>query len=148
MENSISCATNLESSFPSGQFIIKGCSTPFRLDRNQNEGVLFTLRMPRYPMLDFEWMHFRKTYRKCFPLHKKWSFPLIRISPVNVTKSAGNCGFGHIYWRHPSCSDNSNTNLIANHLRSIGRRIDFYSSMYNFVVLGDLNTKISNSFLE
>ena len=33
-------------------------------------------------------------------LHKKWSFPL-RISTVNVTKSAGNCGFGHIYWRNP-----------------------------------------------
>ena len=32
-------------------------------------------------------------------LHKKCSFPL-RISPVNVTKSAGNCGFGHIYWRN------------------------------------------------
>ena len=29
-------------------------------------------------------------------LHKKSSFPL-RISSVNVTKSAGNCGFGHIY---------------------------------------------------
>ena len=28
--------------------------------------------------------------------HKKLSFPL-RISLVNVTKSAGNCGFGHIY---------------------------------------------------
>ena len=27
---------------------------------------------------------------------KKWSFPL-RISSENVTKSAGNCGFGHIY---------------------------------------------------
>ena len=26
---------------------------------------------------------------------KKWRFPL-RISSVNVTKSAGNCGFGHI----------------------------------------------------
>ena len=32
-------------------------------------------------------------------LHKKWNFPL-RISSVNVTKSAGNCGFGHIYWRN------------------------------------------------
>ena len=32
-------------------------------------------------------------------LHKKWSFPL-RISPVNVTKSVGNCGFGHIHWRN------------------------------------------------
>ena len=33
-------------------------------------------------------------------LHKKWSFPL-RISSVNVTKSAANCGFDHIYWRNP-----------------------------------------------
>ena len=31
-------------------------------------------------------------------LHKEWSFPL-RISSVNVTKSAVSCGFGHIYWR-------------------------------------------------
>ena len=29
-------------------------------------------------------------------LQKKRNFPL-RISPVNVTKSAGNCGVGHIY---------------------------------------------------
>ena len=34
------------------------------------------------------------------PLHKKWSFPS-RISSVNVTKSAGNCAFDHIYWRNP-----------------------------------------------
>ena len=33
-------------------------------------------------------------------LHKKWTFPL-RISSINVTKSTGNCGFGHIYWRNP-----------------------------------------------
>ena len=33
-------------------------------------------------------------------LHKKWSFPL-RISSVNVTKSAVSCGFDHIYWRNP-----------------------------------------------
>ena len=32
--------TKLDSSFPSGQFIIKGYSTPFRLDRNQNGGGL------------------------------------------------------------------------------------------------------------
>ena len=30
---------------------------------------------------------------------KKLSFPL-RISSMNVTKSAENCGFGHIYWRN------------------------------------------------
>ena len=33
-------------------------------------------------------------------LHKKWTFS-VRISPVNVAKSAENCGFGHIYWRNP-----------------------------------------------
>ena len=33
-------------------------------------------------------------------VHKKWSFPL-RISSVNVTKSALSCGYGHIYWRKP-----------------------------------------------
>ena len=33
-------------------------------------------------------------------LNKKWSFQL-RISSVNVTKSAGNCGFGYIYGRNP-----------------------------------------------
>ena len=48
-----------------------------------------------------------------------------------------------------SCSCNPNTNLIADHLHCIGRGIDFYSSKYdNFVVLDDLNTEVSNSFLE
>ena len=44
---------------------------------------------------------------------------------------------------------NPKTNFIAGHLHCIGRGIDFYSSKYdNFVVLGDLNTEISNSFME
>ena len=45
-------------------------------------------------------MHRRKwaPKRQHQTLRKKWGFPL-RISPVNVTKSARNCGFGHIYWR-------------------------------------------------
>ena len=35
----------LESSFPSAQFIIKGYSTPFKLDRNQNgRGLLLYVR--------------------------------------------------------------------------------------------------------
>ena len=37
-----------------------------------------------------------KQLKKYISLHKKPRFPL-RISSVNVTKSAGNCGFGHIY---------------------------------------------------
>ena len=33
-------------------------------------------------------------------LHKKRGFPL-KISPVSVAKSTGNCEFGHIYCRNP-----------------------------------------------
>ena len=32
-------------------------------------------------------------------LDKKWGFPL-RISSIDVTKSAVSCGFGHIYWKN------------------------------------------------
>ena len=38
---------------------------------------------------------FKINWRPIFALHKNWSFPL-RISSVNATKSAGNCGFGQI----------------------------------------------------
>ena len=63
--------------------------------------------------LKLKFMHFSKLGKRSIEwvkpihipvkstLHKKWSFPL-RISPVNVTKSAAlSCGFGHIYWRNP-----------------------------------------------
>ena len=52
-------------------------------------------------------------------------------------------------WLLP-CSYNPNTNLVvADHLHCIGRRIDFYSSKYDdFIILSDLNTELSNSFLE
>ena len=32
---------------------------------------------------------------------------LLTVSLVNVTKSAGNCRFGHIYWRNPSWKTSS-----------------------------------------
>ena len=31
--------------------------------------------------------------------HRKWSFAL-RVSSVNMTKSAGKCGFCYIYWKN------------------------------------------------
>ena len=52
----------------------------------------------------FEWRAWSWWYwpMQVWALHKKWSFPL-RISAVNVTKSAGNCAFGHIYRINPWC---------------------------------------------
>ena len=41
-----------------------------------------------------------KRHQLLCSLHKKLSFPL-RISSVNVTKSAVSCRFGHIYQRNP-----------------------------------------------
>ena len=47
-----------------------------------------------------KWEHWKeKLSEQSIPRHKKWSFPL-SISSVNLTKSAGNCRFGHIYWRN------------------------------------------------
>ena len=49
---------------------------------NGNVTVLNTFEIFKQPVL--------------IAMHKNRSFPL-RISSVNVNKSAGNCGFGHIY---------------------------------------------------
>ena len=46
----------------------------------------------------FDWV--LNTLLVIITLNKKWSF-LLRISSVNVTKSAVPCRFGHIYWRNP-----------------------------------------------
>ena len=43
----------------------------------------------------------------------------------------------------------SKNKFKVDHLHCIGRGIDFYSSKYdNFVILGDLNMEVSNSFME
>ena len=118
--------TKLDSSFPSGKFVIKGYSTPFRLDRNQNGGGLL--------------------------LYVREDIPCKILKEYTPEKPIENL-FVEINLRSRkwllSCSYNPKTNLIADHLHCIGRGIDFYSSKYdNFVVLGDLNTEISNSFVE
>ena len=51
-------------------------------------------------LLDCHITCFFYVYVTLYSRHKKWSFPL-RISSVNVTKSAGNCGLGHTYGRNP-----------------------------------------------
>ena len=54
------------------------------------EGRYYFVLFPKH-FYGIKWTDFR-----LWTLHKKWSFPL-NISSVNVTKSAGNYGFGHIY---------------------------------------------------
>ena len=118
--------TKLDSSFPSRQFVIKGYSTPFRLDRNQNGGGLLLYVREDIPCKISKEYTPKKSIENFFVEFnsrlRKWLL---------------------------SCSYNPKTNLIADHLQCTGRGINFYFSKYdNFVVLGDLNTEASNSFME
>ena len=110
--------TKIDNSFPSRQFVIKGYSTPFTLDRSQNEGELL--------------------------LYVREDIPC-KILRENTAENPIEIFFGEINLRSRksllSCSYNPKTNLIAHYLHCIGRGTDSYSSKYdNFVVLGDLNT--------
>ena len=69
-----------------GSFVIKS-----RITCNSSENITIFIIL--------DWSK-NKRIIEISTLHKKWSSPL-RISSVNVTKSAGNCGFSHIYWRNP-----------------------------------------------
>ena len=66
----------------------------------------------------FFFSDFRLVKMSIILLHKKWSF-LLRISLVNVTKSGGNCGFGHIYWKNPK----GKTSFLVQCTRLIGRKL-------------------------
>ena len=113
----------LDSSFPSGQFVIKGYSTPFRLDKNKNGGGLL--------------------------LYVREDIPCKILKEYTPEKSIENL-FVEINLRSwkwlLSCSYNPKTNLITDHC--IGRGIAFYSSKYDNFVLGDLNTEVSKSFMK
>ena len=68
-------------------------------------------------------------------LYKKSSFPL-RIYSVNVTKSAENCGFDHIYWRNPEwkrhffvqcqlCFNTGSSNLVEE-VQTLNKEVELY----------------------
>ena len=110
--------TKLDSSFPSRQFVIKGYSTPFRLNRNQNGGGLFLYVRKNIPCNNL------KEYTSGKPNENRFVEISLRSRKWLL-----------------SCSYIPQTNLRADQLHCIGRGIDFYSSnYYNFFVLGDLNT--------
>ena len=118
--------TKIDKSFPVGQFLIKGYSTPFRLDRNQRGGGLLLYVREDIP---------------CKILNEYSSEKAIESFFVEINLRSKK-------WLL-SCSYNPSINLIAEHLHSIGRGLDFYSSKYdNFIVLGDFNTEVSNFLLE
>ena len=63
---------------------------------NLYEGALIPRKLP-YPR-KFLVTRLKLHVTKCKTHCTKNEVFLLRISPLNVTKSAGSCGFGHIYW--------------------------------------------------
>ena len=84
----------LDSSFPSGQFVIKGYSKPFRLDRNQTGGGLLLYVREDIP---------------CKILKEHTPEKPIENLFVEINLRSRK-------WLLSSCSCNPKTNLIADHL--------------------------------
>ena len=100
--------TKIDSTFPDGQFLITGFSTPFRKDRNANGGGLLlyvrndipTKLLKTFNALgDFEGFFVELNLRK-----KKYLL---------------------------SCSYNPHKNLINNHINTLSKGLDWYSSNYD-----------------
>ena len=81
----------------------------FLLTRLQNAFNRFLRHYDDYLQIDLPKSRVWEIYYKginfprlssAYTLLKKWSFPL-KISSVNVTKTAVSCGFSHIYWSNP-----------------------------------------------
>ena len=81
----------------------------FALSEKCPYSELFWCTFPRIQTLNTD--RIRTLFTQCWLLHcmlnlnhttaQKFNF-LLRISSVNVIKSAGNCEFDHIYWINPS----------------------------------------------
>ena len=107
--------SKLDESFPQGQFLIAGFHTPFRFDRNKNgEGILLFVRedIPA-KVLSHDFPSIKSFFVEIILHKKKWLI---------------------------NCSYNPTKNNIKNHLETIIRALDTFSTKYeNLVLLGDFN---------
>ena len=117
--------TKLDNSFPDGQFLISGYSSPYRLDRNcQGGGIMLHVRedIPS-KLLSIENHPIEGFYVEINLRKKKWLL---------------------------CCSYNPHKNNIANHLDSLSKSLALYSSAYdNYILIGDFNveTKVRKVFV-
>ena len=120
--------TKIDNSFPKGQFLIKGFCEPFRIDRNiHGGGILFYVREDN------------------------------PVKPLSIEPLPTECFFVEINLRKRKwlvcCSYSPHKDNISNHLQSIRKKLDLYSSNYESIILvGDFNSEINdkcmNDFFE
>ena len=112
--------SKLDESFPQGQFLIDGFHTPFRFDRNKNGGgILFFVRedIPA-KVLSHDFPSTESFFVEIILHKKKWLI---------------------------NCSYNPTKNNIKNHLETISRALDTFSTKYeNLVLLGDFNVCVDD----
>ena len=113
--------TKLDESFPKGQFLIKGFSDPYRMDRNsKGVGIMLFIREDILSKL----LPIEKNSVKAFYLE------------VNLQK---------IKWLL-CCSYNPNENNIHAHIENLDRSLALYSSSYeNHIIVFDFTVGPENT---
>ena len=122
----MSSETKIDSSFPKGQFLIKGFCKPFSIDRNiHGGGILFYVRED------------------------------ILVKLLSVEPLPTECLLRNLRKRKwlVCCSYNPQKDNISNHLQLIRKKLDLYSSNYESIFLvGDFNSEVNykcmNDFCE
>ena len=110
----------LDSTFPSNQFTIEGCAVPIRFDRNGRGGGTLLYIRENIPA---------RLLTTPLPKDFKEFFVKLNLRKKKI-----------LMW----CSYNPAKSNISSHLSIAGRSLDSYMSSYcSFLVVGDLNSEIS-----
>ena len=111
--------TKIDDSFPAGNFVIGGFSTPYRLDRDSNGGdIMLYVRenIPSNLLATDEKNLIESFYIEINLRNEKWLI---------------------------SCSYNPNKTMVCNHLDALSTYLDLHSTTFEKVlILGDINVGI------
>ena len=117
--------SKLDKSFPIGQFLMNGYSTPFRLDRNSHGGGILLYIREDIPA----------------------KLLLVEKDPIESF-------FVEINLRSKkkwliNCSYNPSKNSLSNHIEALSKSLDIYTSKYErLLFLGDFNAGMEDSSLK
>ena len=117
--------TKIDDTFPVGNFVIDGFSTPYRLDRDNNGGgIMLYVRedIPSNLLATDEKSHIESFYVELNLRNEKWLI---------------------------NCSYNPNKSMIGNHLDALSTYLDLHSTTYEkILILGDFNVGIEEQHMK
>ena len=116
--------TKIDDSFPVGNFVIDGFSTPYQLDRDSNGGgIMLYVRedIPSNLLATVEKNHIESFYVELNLRNEKWLI---------------------------NCSYNPNKFMICNHLDALSTYLDLHSICEKILILGDFNVGIEEQHMK